>query len=148
MFLGNELRNKRYFKNAPKQRKDSKKIFMARHNEIGKLGEKMAKSYLVERGYDILETNWTFGKAELDIIAQLDGVMVFVEVKTREFRRFGYPEESVTPKKIQLIYEASSEYMGRLKYEGEIRFDIISIILKPKLEIVQFKDAFFPGWDG
>ena len=56
---------------------------MAEHNELGKKGEKLAIDFLLKNGYKILETNYRFLKAEVDIIAQKDEVLAVVEVKTR-----------------------------------------------------------------
>ncbi|MET0945038.1 MAG: YraN family protein, partial [Flavobacterium sp.] len=62
---------------------------MAEHNELGKEGEKLAAKYLQENGYEILDRNWTFQKAEIDIIAQKDNYLAIVEVKTRSSLDFG-----------------------------------------------------------
>ena len=56
---------------------------MAEHNELGKLGEELAVSYLQKNGYIIMDTNWTFQKAEIDIIAKKENTLAIVEVKTR-----------------------------------------------------------------
>ena len=56
---------------------------MAEHNELGKLGEELAVDFLIEKGYEILETNWRFQKAEVDIIAQKENILAVVEVKTK-----------------------------------------------------------------
>ena len=64
---------------------------MAEHNELGKIGEELAVDFLTEKGYEILETNWTFQKAEVDIIAQKGNVLAIVEVKTRSSSDFGSP---------------------------------------------------------
>ncbi len=76
---------------------------MAEHNELGKLGEELAVDFLQKNGYEILETNWVFQKAEIDIIAQKDNMLVAVEVKTRSSIDFGLPQDFVKPKKIQLL---------------------------------------------
>ena len=55
-------------------------INMAIHNDLGREGEGIAKQYLENNGYEVLDENWTFGKAEVDLIVYKDGVMVFVEV--------------------------------------------------------------------
>ena len=73
---------------------------MAQHNELGKFGEEMAVEYLQKNGYEILETNWTFQKAEIDIIAQKENILAIVEVKTRSSIDFGLPQDFVKPKKI------------------------------------------------
>ena len=73
---------------------------MADHNELGKLGEELAVDYLQKEGYDILDTNWTFQKAEIDIIAKKENILAIVEVKTRSSIDFGLPQDFVKPKKI------------------------------------------------
>ena len=67
---------------------------MAKHNKLGKKGELIAFMFLQKEGFCILKTNWRYQKAEVDIIAQKDGFLVFVEVKTRGSKKFGNPEES------------------------------------------------------
>ena len=120
---------------------------MAKHNETGKHGEDLATNYLRQLGYMILETNWRFSRAEVDIIAKDDEILVFVEVKTRSSTYFGQPEEFVTPKKERFMADAASVFMEKIGHDWEIRFDIISVILENpnKPEINHFKDAFFPG---
>ncbi|MGK4566363.1 YraN family protein [Flavobacterium sp. 3HN19-14] len=100
---------------------------MATHNELGKLGEKMAVEFLQQNHYEILETNWIFQKAEVDIIAQKDNVLAIVEVKTRSTTDFGLPQDFVKPKKIQLLLKAINEYVVSNDLEVEVRFDIIAI---------------------
>ena len=100
---------------------------MAEHNELGKQGEALAIEFLQQKGYEILETNWTFQKAEIDIIAQKDSVLAIVEVKTRSSIDFGLPQDFVTPKKIQLLVKAVNEYVIAKDLEVEVRFDIIAI---------------------
>ena len=62
---------------------------MALHNELGKKGERLAIDYLIKKGYAILDENWRFQKAEVDIIAQIKDTLVAVEVKTRSTSDFG-----------------------------------------------------------
>lgn len=121
-------------------------IFMAKHNDIGQLGEEIAFNFLLKKGYQILNRNWRWGKAEIDLIAFKNEQMIFVEVKTRNNDRFGLPEQNIHAAKQRLLYQAASEFMYQNKYENEFRFDVIAIILEPKLEIKHLKDAFFPGW--
>lgn len=68
---------------------------MATHNDLGKKGEVIAKAYLETNGYEILDENWTYGKAELDLIAYKNRAMVFVEVEARTSVAFGEPEDFV-----------------------------------------------------
>ena len=119
---------------------------MAELHETGKRGEKMAIDLLKSKGYQILETNWRFSRAEIDIIAKIDEVLIFVEVKTRSSVYFGQPEEFIDHKKEKLVADAASEYMKQVGHEWECRFDFIAIILTgPSYQIKHIEDAFFPG---
>ena len=117
---------------------------MAEHNELGKFGEELAVAFLQKNGYDILETNWTFQKAEIDIIAQKENVLAIVEVKTRSSIEFGLPQDFVKPKKIQLLVKAVNEYVVSNDLDAEIRFDIIAIYKEDKTyKIEHITDAFY-----
>lgn len=117
---------------------------MAEHNELGKFGEELAVEFLQKNGYDILETNWTFQKAEIDIIAQNGSVLAVVEVKTRSSIEFGLPQDFVKPKKIQLLVKAVNEYIISNDLDAEVRFDIIAICKEDKgYKIEHIEDAFF-----
>ena len=100
---------------------------MAEHNDLGKLGEELAIDFLEKNGYEILETNWVFDKAEIDIIAQKNEVLAVVEVKTRSSIDFGLPQDFVKPKKIKLLLKAIDEYVIQNDLDVEVRFDIIAI---------------------
>lgn len=105
---------------------------MADHNDLGKFGEKMAVEFLQKNGYAILETNWIFQKAEIDIIAQKENTLAIVEVKTRSGIDFGLPQDFVKPKKIQLLVKAVNEYVISNDLDLEVRFDIIAIVKEGK----------------
>ena len=100
---------------------------MAKHNELGKLGEELAVAFLQDKGYEILETNWVFQKAEIDIIAKTENTLAVVEVKTRSSLDFGLPQDFVKPKKIQLLVKAINEYVISKNLDVDVRFDIIAI---------------------
>ena len=117
---------------------------MADHNDLGKLGEELAVEFLEKNGYSILETNWTFQKAEIDIIAKKDNILAVVEVKTRSSIDFGLPQDFVKPKKIQLLVKAINEYVISNDLEVEVRFDIIALHIEGKeFKIEHLEDAFF-----
>jgi putative endonuclease len=117
---------------------------MAQHNELGKTGEKIAQKYLQNKGYKILETNWRFGKAEIDIIAQINNILVVVEVKTRTSDHYGKPEVFVKNKKIKLLLEAINQYVAQKNIDVEIRFDIISIIKNQYQENIEhLENAYY-----
>jgi len=117
---------------------------MAQHNDLGKFGEEMAVEFLQKNGYEILETNWTFQKAEVDIIAQKDNIVAIVEVKTRSSLDFGLPQDFVKPKKIQLLVKAVNEYVIANDLDVEVRFDIIAVHKEgKKFELEHILDAFY-----
>ena len=117
---------------------------MAEHNELGKFGEELALEFLQKNSYDILETNWTFQKAEIDIIAQKENILAVVEVKTRSSIEFGLPQDFVKPKKIQLLVKAVNEYIISNDLDVEVRFDIIAIYKEDKTyKIEHIEDAFY-----
>jgi putative endonuclease len=117
---------------------------MAAHNELGKLGEDLAVKYLLKNGYTILDTNWTFQKAEIDIIAKIENTLAVVEVKTRSSLEFGLPQDFVKPKKIQLLVKAVDAYVNAKNLDLEVRFDIIAIHKEGKsFAIEHLIDAFF-----
>lgn len=118
---------------------------MAKHNEIGTNGELLAVNFLKNLGYEILETNWRCGKREIDIIAQYGTEIIFIEVKTRRSRRFGYPEEAVTANKQRLLKSAAEDFCALYGLLLPIRFDVVSIdYASPEdATIVHFVDAFY-----
>jgi putative endonuclease len=118
---------------------------MSDHNELGKLGEQIAYDFLIDEGYKILDRNWFFQKAEIDIVAQKEsGTLVIVEVKTRTSNFVGSPEEFVTKKKIKLLVMAANEYVISKKMNVEVRFDIIAIVKNSKYQHVDhIENAFY-----
>jgi len=120
---------------------------MSNSNQLGKEGELAAKNYLEKEGYRILETNWYCGSLEVDIIAQKSDSLVFCEVKSRTSTYFGEPESFVTKQKQRNLIKAASIYAERKKWQGEIRFDIISILFSnDNATINHIEDAFGCSW--
>ena len=114
------------------------------HNELGKWGEEYAANYLEKKGYELLERNWFFNKAELDIIALKDDQLVVVEVKTRNSDFFGDPQDFVTPAKIKLLVKAANEYIISNDLDLEVRFDVIAVLKnKTQEQLEHFEDAFY-----
>lgn len=117
---------------------------------LGPFGERVAAEFLIKEGYTIRERNWHCrNKKEIDIIAQLGTLIVFVEVKSRS-GTFQDPVEAVTRKKIGHIVSAANVYMNMLEYDFDVRFDIISVTGNYKeYHIEHIPDAFIPplrGW--
>jgi putative endonuclease len=120
---------------------------MAKHNELGNQGEGIARKYLEDKGHTILECNYKQGRAEIDLISLQQNILIFTEVKTRSSDFFASPERAVNEKKEDLIIRAAQAYLYDHAYEGEIRFDVISIVITNEMDIQirHFEDAFFPG---
>jgi putative endonuclease len=118
---------------------------MAAHNNTGKTGEEMAVVWLRERGYEILHTNWQFGQNEIDIIAHKGKHLHFIEVKTRNYSRFGHPEDAVNRQKFKHMQRASDGYLRQHPGNPWIRYDIIAITLfmHKEPEIFFIEDIFY-----
>lgn len=102
---------------------------MARHVSVGKLGEKLAAAWLLKGKFNILHRNWRFKHWEIDIIAEKENTLHFVEVKTRSNTDFGFPEEAVTSKKLDYLSDAATEFQYQNPQWDNIQFDILSIML-------------------
>jgi putative endonuclease len=117
---------------------------MAIHNELGKQGERLAVDYLIKKGHEIIVLNYRHEKAEVDIISNHAGTIVFTEVKTRSTDRYGYPEGAVNSKKQEMLREAMEHYLAENNIKDEARFDIISIVINGNGEdIHHIEDAFY-----
>lgn len=117
---------------------------MAEHLETGKEGEEKALAYLVDKGYEILDQNWTHGHLELDLVVQKDQVVVFVEVKTRSTKDFGNAESFVGAKKKQHLIKAVNAYVNKKQVDAHLRFDIIGVYKNgANWEVDHIEDAFY-----
>jgi putative endonuclease len=112
--------------------------------QTGSDGEIVAAEYLEEKGYEIVERNYRHRRAEIDIIVKKKNWLVFVEVKTRSNSGYGFPEEFVDKEKEKNIFFAAEEYMYRINWEGNVRYDIVAILGTGfDREIMHFEDAFY-----
>ena len=117
---------------------------MAQHNELGKQGESLAVHLLVQKGFTILAQNYSYQKAEIDIIAQKETLLIVVEVKTRSDVTFGDPQDFVNPKKIKLLVKAIDAFVREKDMEVEIRFDIVAVTKTTAgFELEHLEDAFY-----
>ncbi|MEY8869476.1 YraN family protein [Meridianimaribacter flavus] len=117
---------------------------MAQHNELGKKGEQLAVDFLLQNHYEIVERNYRFDKAEVDIIAQKGDILAIIEVKTRSTTDFGNPQDFVKPKQIKNLVKAVDEYVTVNGLEVEVRFDIIAIVKNEKDYMIEhLENAFF-----
>ncbi len=116
---------------------------MSKNNELGLEGEKLATDFLKSKGYEIIENNYRYRRAEIDIITEHNGTLVFVEVKTRSNNNYGEPEHAVDDHKAVNIREAAENYIFINDWKDNIRFDIISIKKNNNkdIEITHFEDA-------
>lgn len=114
--------------------------------QIGDDGEELAAAYLESKGYTILERNYHFEYAEVDIVAyDNESYIIFAEVKTRSSNLYGEPEEYVDREKIDNIYKAAEAWIYERKMDGvPVRFDVISILQQNNEapDIKHFKNAF------
>ena len=97
--------------------------------EVGSHYEQVAKAYLEKQGYRILANNFRCKLGEIDLIAQRDAYIIFVEVKYRRTLAFGYPREAVNYTKRQHILRTAQYYlMTQIGYEAPCRFDVVEVL--------------------
>lgn len=121
------------------------------NTSIGNKGEAVAAAYLEEQGYKILDQNYRFEHAEIDLVCfepspmNDGGELVFVEVKSRSGEEFGRPEDAITDKKQRHLIHAAEAYLYERQLDGApCRFDVVSVNFGPaKPEIAHIKDAFW-----
>lgn len=102
---------------------------MAQHLQTGRLGEDMAAEWLRAGGFELLHRNWKHSYFELDVIAVKEGVLHFIEVKTRTTDTYGFPEEGVTAKKLERLMNAGEAFLEKYPHWKRIQYDILSIRL-------------------
>ena len=95
---------------------------------LGTWGENAAEKYLQEKGYEIICKNYRTPYGEIDIICSLMKNLVFVEVKTRKSKSFGYPEISVNSRKLVHMETSALHYVQESGFEGTWQIDVISIL--------------------
>lgn len=118
---------------------------MTESHLLGKKGEDLAADHLRNKGYTILHRNWKSGKNEIDIIAENNEFIVFVEVKTRADDYQIHPRHAVTNEKQRSIIFAAEGYIQRYNIDKECRFDIISAVSDgDSIDIEHIEDAFYP----
>lgn len=118
---------------------------MAKHNELGKLGELMAREYLVQKGYILRDMNWRCGKLEIDIVAEKNNRIIFVEVKTRSSDYISQPTDAINRNKMMYLVRAARAYIKANQLPHEIQFDIITLVGNDasNMKLTHIEDAFF-----
>lgn len=117
---------------------------MARHNDLGSMGESLAASYLERHGYKVLHKNYRYLKAEIDIIARKGNVLAVVEVKSRTSEDFEPIAGTVGRKKVALLVLAADQYVISRDIDLEIRFDIITVYFQGQHpQLTHIENAFY-----
>lgn len=98
------------------------------HLQLGAYGEDLAIRFLQNKGFEVLDRNYRFGKGELDIICKDKEVLVIIEVKTRASNVHGEPYISVSFKKQRQIVQLANRYIREKNIDLEVRFDVLSIV--------------------
>lgn len=115
-----------------------------RKQTIGRWGEDTAAEYLEAHGYNVLKRNVRTTHGEIDIVASKEGLLVFVEVKTRSSHTFAYPEDSVTRRKQTFMLSAAEDYLQANPESGDSwQFDVIAVEGTPggKAQIEHFENV-------
>lgn len=114
-------------------------------SETGKFGEDCAAQFLEDNGYKIVARNFRIRSAEIDIVAQLGNVIIFVEVKARSSIRHGLPVEAVNFRKQKKIIEAAGVFLQNENFSDcACRFDVVEVYLRGERveEINHIENAF------
>ena len=110
---------------------------MSQHNDVGKIGEDLAKKFLEEKGYKIIEQNYKTKYSEIDLVAERGKDLIFVEVRTKIGENFGTPEDTLQNKKLNKVRFNALSYAAFKKWQGPIKIDAICIVLKPNFEVLR-----------
>jgi putative endonuclease len=119
-------------------------------HRLGRRGETLAVRVLEARGWRILARNYKAGRREIDVVACRDGLLAFVEVKTRAGEGYGPPEAAVTLLKRREIEAVALDYLTRhVREDVDVRFDVVSVWLTARgraVRVRHIEDAWRPGW--
>lgn len=108
------------------------------HHDTGKKGEELAIAWLLQNNFSILMRNWRYRRFEMDIIAEKNGVLHFIEVKTRRSDAYGFPEERVDRRKIRRMLRTGTAFQYQYQQWMQVQYDILSITLLPEQEPVYY----------
>ena len=109
---------------------------------MGNLGEDLAVDFLLNNQFKLLHRNWKYGRKEIDVIAEKESVLHFIEIKTRKSNRYGYPEENVNRTKIKKMMAVACHFQQLNPRYKLIRFDVISVTLEPELALFFIEDVY------
>ncbi len=114
---------------------------MSQHNDVGKIGEDLARQYLEKKGYKILEQNYKTRFAEIDLVCEKSNglfsksSLVFVEVRTKVGEQWGTPEDTLNKQKLWKVLQNAKSYMGFKNWGNAAQIDAVCIVLKPNLSV-------------
>jgi len=114
---------------------------MAEHNYVGKIGEDLARGYLIKEGYKIVEQNYRTKYAEIDLVAQKSlgflkpSKLVFVEVRTKVGENFGSPEDTINKAKLWKVLQNAKSYTAFKRWDGPCQIDAVCIVLRPDFSV-------------
>lgn len=111
---------------------------------LGNKGEHLAAEFMTRGGYEVIAKNFRFNRAEIDLVARKENLVVFCEVKTRKSNTFGTGEEAVDTRKQDQIRKAAEGFVSERKMDNcEFRFDIIVVDIREKTTMIRaIEDAF------
>ena len=116
---------------------------MADHNEVGKIGEDLARKYVEKEGYKIIEQNYKTKYAEIDLVAEKSAgflkqkTLVFIEVRTTVGEPWGSPEDTINRAKLWKVLQNAKSYAAFKRWQGPERIDAICIVLKPDMSVLR-----------
>ncbi|WJH33255.1 YraN family protein [Paenibacillus sp. CC-CFT747] len=113
--------------------------------EVGQKGEDLAAQFFTDKGSRVIRRNWRCRSGELDLIVEEEGILVFVEVRTRRATgRFGTPQESVDYRKQRQVRETAQVYLHQTGgHDRQIRFDLVSVMLDLKGDVLEVQHLPF-----
>jgi len=118
---------------------------VAQSHDLGKKGESLACDFLASLGFSILERNYRWQKIEVDIIAQNQDYIIFVEVKTRT-RRVEQPVQFIPRSKQNRMVRLADAYVVAKEIDKEVRFDLIIIDVSDNYRLAHYPSVFVPQW--
>ena len=118
--------------------------------ERGKAGEKYICTYLAKNGYNIICTNYSSRYGEIDVIAENESVIAFVEVKTRKPNSLASGLESITSSKLKKFIKTAADYLAKHNTDKQPRIDCVQVIMSDDNSVVDLKyiENAVDDWSG
>jgi putative endonuclease len=145
MYLCGAITNNEPMNNEPNISAATQRPFVGQGVAIGKRGEEAAQRYLRTNGFTIRHTNWRIGHKELDIVAEKNGILHIVEVKTRTSGFLVDPRANVDKQKQRNTIFAANAYAQRFNIQHNIQLDVIVVVISgDKEDITYIPAAYYP----